>query len=98
MVKGLTLLNDLPFWVNANGRQASGLFGTLLLWVLAGISLAMVTYLIRCYFQERRKLRSIQRRLRTNGQRRNRFDRAQTRKSAIKSAEEVLSGTGKRAA
>jgi hypothetical protein len=67
MVKGLTLLDGLPFWVVAAGRQSSGLLGTVMLWVMAGACLAMVVYMIRCYFQEARRTRRIQRRLRTNG-------------------------------
>jgi hypothetical protein len=98
MVKGLTLLNDLPFWVIANGRQTSGLLGTLVLWLMAGASVAMVVYLIRCYFQEARRIRRIQRRLRTNGDKETVLNGRQTDKPAMNSGVEVLAATERRVA
>lgn len=67
MVNGVTVLDDVSFLLNGGARPNPGLLGLVLLWVLAVASLAAVAYLIWCYFQERRRLRRMQRRSRTNG-------------------------------
>lgn len=57
----------LPVWAHARERHTSRLLGLMLLWIPIGVSVAFVVYLLRCYLQERRRVRRLQRRLRTNG-------------------------------